>query len=136
MDVVLFQKFSEKLTMVTSLTITFDENKHQQMLQQKQSTGTYKRPISCRSVTTLGNSLKSGSTSTPRTIVFGTLGPFPLPEEETALAKKQKLASQRVTTVTPRATTQKPEAHGSLAKPRPIANQVHTKTWSSRPSPK
>ena len=35
------------------------------------------------------NSLNIGSTSTPRTIVFGSLGPFPLPVEETAHAKKQ-----------------------------------------------
>ena len=34
MDVVLFQKFS-KLTMAASLTITFDENKYQLMLQEK-----------------------------------------------------------------------------------------------------
>lgn len=64
MDVVLFQKFS-KLAMAASLTITFDENKYQLMLQEKQSKCTYKRPTSCRSVTSLGNSQNTRSTSTP-----------------------------------------------------------------------
>ena len=56
MDVVLFQKSFSKLTMAASLTITFDENKYQVMLQEKQSKGTFKRPVSCRSITSLGNS--------------------------------------------------------------------------------
>ena len=64
MDVVLFQKFS-KLTMAASLTITFDENKYQLMLQKKQSKRTYKCPASCRSVTSLCNSQNNESTSTP-----------------------------------------------------------------------
>ena len=92
---VLFQKFS-KLTMATSLTITFNENKYQLMLQEKQSKGTFKRPASCRSITSLGNSQNTRSTSTPQTIIFGSLGPFPLPVEETAPTKKQKTAPQRV----------------------------------------
>ena len=99
MDVVLFQKSFSKLTMAASLTITFDENKYQVMLQEKQSKGTFKRPASCRSITSLGNSQNTGSTSTPRTIVFGSLGPFPLPAEETVPAKKQKTAPQRVATL-------------------------------------
>ncbi|XXG73016.1 hypothetical protein AAC387_Pa07g1998 [Persea americana] len=74
--------------MAASLTITFDENKYQVMLQEKQSKRTFKRPTSCQSVTSLGNSQNTGSTSIPRTIVFGSLGPFPLPVEETAPAKK------------------------------------------------
>lgn len=78
--------------MAASLTITFDENKYQIMLQEKQSKRTFKRPASCRSVTSLGNPQNTGSTSSPRTIVFGSLGPFPLPIEDTALAKKQKIA--------------------------------------------
>ncbi|XXG62957.1 hypothetical protein AAC387_Pa05g1240 [Persea americana] len=73
--------------MAASLTITFDENKYQVMLQEKQSQRTFKCPTSCRSVTSLGNSQNTGSTSTPRTIVFGSLGSFPLPVEETAPAK-------------------------------------------------
>ncbi|XXG76969.1 hypothetical protein AAC387_Pa08g1220 [Persea americana] len=44
--------------MAASLTITFDENKYQLMLQDKQSKRTYKRLASCRSVTSLG---KNGS---------------------------------------------------------------------------
>ena len=47
MDVVLFQKSFPKLTMAASLTITFDENKYQVMLQEKQSKRTFKRPASC-----------------------------------------------------------------------------------------
>ena len=65
MDVVLFQKSFPKLTIAASLTITFDENKYQVMLQQKQSKRIYKRPTSCRSVTSLCNCKNSGSTSTP-----------------------------------------------------------------------
>ena len=106
-----------KLTMAASLTITFDENKYQVMLQEKQSKRTFKRPTSCRSVTSLGNSQNTGSTSTPRTIVFGSLGPFPLPVEETAPAKKQKTAPQRVAAPTPKAVTKKPEARGNPARP-------------------
>ena len=86
--------------MAASLTITFDENKYQVMLQEKQSKGTFKRPVSCRSITSLGNSQNTGSTSTPRTIVFGSLGPFPLPAEETVPAKKQKTAPQRAVSYT------------------------------------
>ena len=78
--------------MAASLTITFDDNKYQVMLQEKQSKRTFKRPTSCRCVTSLGNSQNTGSTSTPRTIVFGSLGPFPLPVEETVPAEKQKTA--------------------------------------------
>ncbi|XXG53358.1 hypothetical protein AAC387_Pa03g1460 [Persea americana] len=37
----------QKLTMQASLTITFDENKYQLILQEKQSKRTYKRPASC-----------------------------------------------------------------------------------------
>ncbi|KAJ8633182.1 hypothetical protein MRB53_026518 [Persea americana] len=77
-----------KLTMAASLTITIDENKYQVMLQEKQSKRTHKRSTSCRSVTSLGNSQNTGSTPTHRTIVFGSLGPFPLPVEETVAAKK------------------------------------------------
>ena len=117
MDVVLFQKSFPKLTMAASLTITFDENKYQVMLQEKQSKRTFKCPASCRSVTSLGNSQNTGSTSTPRTIVFGSLGPFPLPAEETVPAKKQKTAPQRVTTPTPKAVTKKPEARGNPMRP-------------------
>ena len=47
MDVVLFQKSFSKLTMAASLTITFDENKYQVMVQEKQRKGTFKRPASC-----------------------------------------------------------------------------------------
>ena len=90
MDVVLFQKFS-KLTMAASLTITFDENKYQVMLQEKQNKRTHKRPTSYRSIISLCNSQNTGSTSTPRTIVFGSLRPVPLPVEETAHAKSRKL---------------------------------------------
>ncbi|MCE8502537.1 hypothetical protein KAJ99_09810, partial [Latilactobacillus sakei] len=135
MDMVLFQKFS-KLTMAASLTITFDENKYQLFLKENQTKRTYKRPASCRSITSLGNSQNTGSTSTPRTIVFGSLGPFPLPAEETAPAKKQKTASGRVAAPTPKATTKKPEARGNPTKPQPARNQVCSKTWSPRPSPK
>ncbi|XXG40570.1 hypothetical protein AAC387_Pa01g1252 [Persea americana] len=122
--------------MAASLTITFDENRYQVMLQERQSMGTFKRPASCRSITSLGNSQNIGSTSTPRTIVFGSLGPFPLPTEETMLAKKQKTAPQRVTTPTPKAVTQKLEARGNPMKPQPTKNQVCPKTWSPRSSPK
>ncbi|KAJ8619842.1 hypothetical protein MRB53_028371 [Persea americana] len=82
--------------MAASLTITFDENKYQVMLQEKQSKRTFKCPASCRSVTSLGNSQNTEPTSTPRTVVFGSLGPFPLPVEKTARAKKQKTAPQNV----------------------------------------
>jgi len=125
-----------KLTMAASLTITFDENKYQVMLQEKQSKGTFKRPVSCRSITSLGNSQNTGSTSTPRTIVFGSLGPFPLPVEETAPAKKQKTAPQRVAAPTPKAVTKKPEARGNPMRPQPTKNQVYPKTWSPQSSPK
>ena len=122
--------------MAASLTITFDENKYQVMLQEKQSKGTFKRPASCRSVTSLGNSQNTGSTSTPRTIIFGSLGPFPLPAKETVPIKKQKTAPQRVTALTPKAVTKKPEARGNPTKPQPTKNQVCPKTWSPRSSPK
>ncbi|XXG88403.1 hypothetical protein AAC387_Pa12g0614 [Persea americana] len=122
--------------MAASLTITFDENKYQLMLQEKQSKRTYKRPASCRSFTSLGNSQIIGSTSTPRTIVFGSLGPFPLPVDETVPAKKQKTTSERVAASTPKAVTKKPEARGNPAKPQPAKNQVCHKTWWPRPSPK
>ena len=117
MDVVLFQKSFPKLTMAASLTITFDENNYQVMLQEKQSKRTFKRPTSCRSVTSLGNCQNTGSTFTPRTIVFGSLGPFPLPIEETTPAKKHKTTPQRVAAPTPKAVTRKPEARGNPAKP-------------------
>ena len=103
--------------MAASLTITFDENKYQVMLQEKQSKGTFKRPASCRSITSLGNSQNTGSTSTPRTIFFGSLGPFPLPVEETAPAKTQKTTPQRVAAPTPKAVTKKPKACGNPTKP-------------------
>ncbi|XXG47516.1 hypothetical protein AAC387_Pa02g2151 [Persea americana] len=122
--------------MVASLTITFDENKYQVILQEKQSKGTFKRPASCRSITSLGNSQNTGSTSTPRTIVFGSLGPFPLPAEETVPAKKQKTAPQRVATPTPKAVAKKPEARGNPMSPQPTKNQICPKTWSPRSSPK
>ena len=77
MDVVLFQKSFPKITMTASLTITFDENKYQVMLQEKQSKGSFKCPASCRSITFLGNSQNTGSTSTPRTIIFGVTGTIP-----------------------------------------------------------
>ncbi|XXG46913.1 hypothetical protein AAC387_Pa02g1642 [Persea americana] len=108
--------------MAASLTITFDENKYQVMLQEKQSKRTFKHPTSCLSITSLDNSQNTGPTSTPRTIVFGSLGPFPLPVEETAPAKKQKTAPQRVAAPTPKAVTRKPEARGNLAKPQPAKN--------------
>lgn len=88
MDVVLFHNFFSKITMATSLSITFNENKYQLMLQEKQNMRTHKRPASCRSIISLGNSQNTGLTPTPRTIVFGLLGPFPLPVEETAPTKK------------------------------------------------
>ena len=118
--------------MAASLTITFDQNKYQVMLQEKQSKGTFKRPVSCRSITSLGNSQNTGSTSTPRTIV----GPFPLPAEEMVPAKKQKAAPQRVATPTPKAITKKPEARGNPMRPQPTKNQVYPKIWSPRSSPK
>ena len=114
--------------MAASLTITFDENKYQVMLQEKQSKHTHKHPTSCQSVTSLGNSQNSGLTSTPRTIVFGSLGPFPLPAEKTVPAKKQKTDPQRVAAPTPKAVTKKPEARSNLAKPQPAKNQVCPKT--------
>ncbi|XXG47491.1 hypothetical protein AAC387_Pa02g2129 [Persea americana] len=122
--------------MAASLTITFDENKYQVMLQEKQNKRTHKHPASCRSVTYLGNSQNTGSTSTPRTIVFGSLGPFPFPVEEPAPAKKQKTAPDHVTAMTPKAITKNPKARGNPTKPRPARNQVCPKTWSPRPSPK
>ena len=125
-----------KLTMAASLTITFDENKYQVMLQEKQRKRTFKHPASCRSVTSLGNSQNTRSTSTPRTIVFGSLGPFPLPVEETTLAKKKKTAPQRVAAPTPKAVTKKPEARGNPMRPQPTKSQVSPKTWSPRSSPK
>ncbi|XXG82096.1 hypothetical protein AAC387_Pa10g0115 [Persea americana] len=45
-----------KLTMAASLTISFDENKYQLMLQKKQNKRTHKCPVSCRSVISLSNS--------------------------------------------------------------------------------
>ncbi|KAJ8639847.1 hypothetical protein MRB53_016541 [Persea americana] len=60
-----------KLTMAASLTITFDENKYQVMLQEKQSKRTFKRPASCRSVTSLGNSQNTGSTPLPGPLSSG-----------------------------------------------------------------
>ncbi|KAJ8619830.1 hypothetical protein MRB53_028359 [Persea americana] len=122
--------------MAASLTFTFDENKYQVMLQEKQSKGTFKRPASCQSVTFLGNSQNTGSTSTARTIVFGSLRPLPLPEEETVPAKKQKTAPQRVADLTPKVVTKKPEARGNPTKPQPTKNQVCPMTWSPRSSPK
>ncbi|XXG54657.1 hypothetical protein AAC387_Pa03g2478 [Persea americana] len=122
--------------MATSLTITFEENKYQLTLQEKQSKCTYKRPASCQSVTSLGNSQNTGSTSTPQAIIFGSLGPFPLPVEETLPAKKQKTAPECVAAPTPNAVTKKPEARGNPAKPQPAENQVCLKTWSPRSSPK
>ncbi|KAJ8630244.1 hypothetical protein MRB53_023567 [Persea americana] len=122
--------------MVASLTITFDENKYQLILQEKQSKRTCKRPASCRSVVSLGNSQKTGLTSTPQTIIFGSLGPFPLPVGESTSAKRQKTAPERVTAPTPKAVIKKPEALGNPAKPQPAKNQVCPKTWSPRPSPK
>ncbi|XXG85669.1 hypothetical protein AAC387_Pa11g0706 [Persea americana] len=119
-----------KLTMAASLTITFDENKCQVMLQEKQSKHTYKRPASCRSITSLGNSQNTGSTCTPRTIVFGSLAPFPLSVEETTPAKKQKTAPESVAALTPKVVTKKPEARGNPARPQPAKNQVCPKTWS------
>ncbi|XXG59326.1 hypothetical protein AAC387_Pa04g1430 [Persea americana] len=122
--------------MAASLTITFDENKYQVMLQEKKSKGTFKRPVSCQSITSLGYSQNTGPTSTPRTIVFGSLGPFPLPAEKTVPVKKQKTAPQRVSTPTPKAVTKKPKARGNPMKPQPTKNQVYPKTWSPRSSPK
>ena len=116
--------------MAASLTITFDENKYHLMIQEKQSKRAYKRPASCRSVSSPSNSQNTRSTSTPQTIIFGSLGPFPLPVEETAPTKKQKTAPQRVTTPTPKAVAKKPEARGNPAKPQPAKNQVCPKTWS------
>ncbi|KAJ8624182.1 hypothetical protein MRB53_032712 [Persea americana] len=121
--------------MATSLTITFDENKYQVMLQDKQSKRTYKPPTSCQSITSLGNSQNTGSTSTPRTIVFGLLGSFPLPVEETAPAKKKNTAPERVAAPTPKAVTKKPEVRGNPTKPQSAKNQVYPKTWSPRSSP-
>ncbi|KAJ8649067.1 hypothetical protein MRB53_002090 [Persea americana] len=103
--------------MTASLTITFDENKYQLMLQEKQNKHTHKHPASCLSVISLGNFQNIGSTSTPRTIVFGSLGPFPLPVEKTTPAKKQKTAPERVTAMIPRAISKKLEARGTPAKP-------------------
>ncbi|XXG82681.1 hypothetical protein AAC387_Pa10g0581 [Persea americana] len=40
------RKVFSKLTMAALLTVTFDENKYQVMLQEKQSKGTFKRPAS------------------------------------------------------------------------------------------
>ena len=104
--------------MATSLTITFDENKYQLILQEKQNKCNHKRRASCQSVISLGNSQNTRSTSTPRTIVFGSLGPFPLPAEETAPAKKQKTASERVTTSTQKVAIKKPEAYVTPTKPQ------------------
>ncbi|XXG59090.1 hypothetical protein AAC387_Pa04g1230 [Persea americana] len=64
------------------------------------------------------------------------MGPFPLPVEVTAPAKKQKTALERVAASTPKAVTKKPEARGNLAKPQSAKNQVCPKTWSPRSSPK
>ncbi|XXG85718.1 hypothetical protein AAC387_Pa11g0751 [Persea americana] len=122
--------------MAASLTIAFDENKYQAMLQEKQSKRTFKCPASCRSVTSLGNSQNSGSTSTPWTIVFGSLGPFPLPVQEMTPTKKQKTAPQHVVAPTPKAVTKKPEARGDSTRPQLTKNQVYPKTWSPRSSPK
>ncbi|XXG42234.1 hypothetical protein AAC387_Pa01g2558 [Persea americana] len=114
-------------------SLTFDESKYQLMLQEKQSKRTYKCPASCRSVTPLGNSQNTVSTSTPRTIVFRSQGLFPLPVDEIALAKKQKTAPERVAAPTPKAVTKKPEARGNPVKPQLAKNQVCPKTWSPRP---
>ena len=102
----------------------------------RSKTSTHKHPASYRSVSSLGNSQNTGSTSTSRTIIFGSLGPFPLPIKETKPTKKQKLAPERVTTMTPWATIKKPEACGNLTNPQPTRNSVYPKTWSPRPSPK
>ena len=51
-------------------------------------------------------------------------------------AKKQKTAPQRVTTLTPKVVTKKPEARGNPMRPQPTKNQVCPKTWSLRSSPK
>ena len=134
MDAVLFHKFFQKLTMAASLTNTFDENKYQVMLQEKQNKRTHKHPASCRSVTSLGNSQNTGSTSTPRTIVLGSLGPFSLHVEEIVLAKKQNIAPECVTALIPKVVIQKPEVCGNPVKSQP--NRVCPKTWSPRPSPK
>ena len=106
------------------------------MLLEKQSKRTCKRPTSFRSVVSLGKSQKTGSTSTPQTIIFGSFGPFPLPIGESASAKRQKTTPERVTSLTPRAVIKKPEARSNPAKPQPAKNQVRPKTWSPRPSPK
>ena len=122
--------------MAASLTITFDENKYQLMLQEKQNKSAPKRLVSCRSVISSSQEQNTGSTSTPRSIVFGSLGPFPLPAEETTPAKKQRTAHERVIAVTPRATAKKPEVRGNPTRPQPAKNQVCPKTWSPRPSPR
>ncbi|XXG76862.1 hypothetical protein AAC387_Pa08g1135 [Persea americana] len=106
------------------------------MLQERQSKRTCKRPASCRNITSFSNSQNTRSTSTPRTIVFGSLGPCPLPVDETALAKKQKTAPKCVTAPTPKPVIKKLEARGNPTKPQPARNQVQPKTWSPRPSPK
>ena len=125
-----------KLIMAASLTITFDENKYHLMLQEKQNMCTQKRSASCRSIISLSNSLNTGSTSTPQTIVSGSLGPFSLLIEETALAKKQNTASGHVTASTPKAAIKKPKADGAPAKPQPARNLVYSKSRSPRPSRK
>ena len=50
--------------MTASLTITFDENKYQLMLQVKQNAWANKRPASYWSVISFGNSSNTGSTTT------------------------------------------------------------------------
>ncbi|XXG77090.1 hypothetical protein AAC387_Pa08g1319 [Persea americana] len=115
--------------MAASLTITFNENKYQLMLQEKQNKHTFKRPASCRSVTSLGNSQNTGSTSTPRTIVFGSqtsakpayLGPFtenqfyPL-----AYIKGEKPTLHRTTKTTQHEPTcsYKPKIKSCITRPR------------------
>ncbi|XXG82669.1 hypothetical protein AAC387_Pa10g0569 [Persea americana] len=64
------------------------------------------------------------------------LGPFPLPVEETTPTKKQKTAPQRVAAPTPKEVTKKPEARDNPTKPQPAKRQVCPKTWSPRSSPK
>ena len=71
------------------------------MLQEKQKACANKRPTSYQSVISFGNSSYTESTATPRTIVLGTLGPFPLPKEEVKPIKKQRIAYEQVTTVVP-----------------------------------
>ena len=89
------------------------------------------RLVSCRSVISLDNSQNTRSTSTPRTIVFGSLGPFPLPVEEIASAKKQKTAFGHVAAPTPKATIKKPKAHeASTCKEPGLSQDLVPKTFT------